>query len=50
MVRSSRFQSAILTDLLAAFETASGQQLDALWTFWFEAAETTVADVEALLA
>lgn len=37
-------------DVLAAFEAASGDELDDLWTFWFEAAETTPADVEALFA
>ncbi len=37
------------TDLLAAFEGASGYDLDALWTFWFESAQTTRADVEALV-
>jgi hypothetical protein len=35
-------------DVLTAFEAASGQDLDGLWRFWFEAAETTPADVEAL--
>ncbi|HEV2107107.1 MAG TPA: M1 family aminopeptidase [Thermomicrobiales bacterium] len=37
------------SDLLAAFEHASGEDLDALWHFWFEAAETTPADVEAVV-
>lgn len=37
-------------DVLAAFEAASGDELDNLWHFWFEAAETTPADVEALFA
>lgn len=36
-------------DLLAAFESASGQQLDTLWSFWFETAQTTRADVETLV-
>ncbi|HEV2127950.1 MAG TPA: M1 family metallopeptidase [Thermomicrobiales bacterium] len=31
-----RFDVATPTDLLAAFEEASGQQLDDLWTLWFE--------------
>ena len=44
------FEIAEPVDLLAAFETASGQDLDELWRVWFEAAETTPADVEALLA
>ncbi len=38
------------SDVLAAFEAASGQELSELWHFWFEAAETTPADVEALFA
>ncbi len=37
------------SDLLAAFEHASGEDLDDLWTTWFEAAETTPADVEAVV-
>lgn len=37
-------------DLLDAFEDASGQRLDQLWRFWFQEAQTTAADVEALLA
>jgi aminopeptidase N len=37
-------------DVEAALEAASGQELDELWRFWFEAAETTPADVEALFA
>ena len=37
------------TDLLAAFESASGQDLQALWTRWFESAVTTWAEVEALV-
>ncbi len=44
------FGIAYPDDLLAAFEMASGQDLDPLWTFWFESAETTVADVEALIS
>jgi len=44
------FAIAEPTDVLAAFETASGQDLGELWRFWFEAAETTPADVEALVA
>lgn len=36
-------------DLLRAFETASGQDLGEVWSFWFEEALTTPADVEALL-
>jgi aminopeptidase N len=37
-------------DLLSAFEAASGQSLGDLWAFWFESAQTTPADVEALVA
>ncbi|MEZ4530915.1 MAG: hypothetical protein R2855_07755 [Thermomicrobiales bacterium] len=37
-------------DLLAAFEGASGQELDQLWSFWFESAQTTPADVQTLAA
>lgn len=37
------------SDLLAAFEHASGEDLDALWHFWFESAGTTPADVEAVV-
>jgi hypothetical protein len=37
-------------DVLGAFETASGEDLDALWGFWFEeAGATTVEDVEAVI-
>lgn len=36
-------------DLLAAFESASGQSLQELWSFWFDDAQTTPADVEALV-
>jgi hypothetical protein len=35
-------------DLRAAWETASGQDLDALWTHWFEEAEATLDEIEAL--
>ena len=43
------FGIAAPEDLLAAFETASGVELDDLWTFWFQTAVTTEADVLALL-
>jgi hypothetical protein len=36
-------------DLLAAFETASGESLQELWDFWFDSAQTTPADIEALV-
>jgi hypothetical protein len=44
------FAIAEPVDLLATFEAASGAELDEVWRVWFEAAETTPADVEALLA
>lgn len=34
-----RFAVAVPADLLAAFEAASGEDLDELWRHWFEAAE-----------
>ena len=34
-----RFAVAVPADLLAAFEAASGQDLDELWRHWFQAAE-----------
>jgi aminopeptidase N len=37
-------------ELLAAFDTASGKDVGALWTFWFDSADATAADVEALLS
>ncbi|MGE3798988.1 MAG: M1 family aminopeptidase, partial [Thermomicrobiales bacterium] len=36
-------------DLLNAFETASGSDLNALWNLWFNAATTTPSDVQELL-
>jgi hypothetical protein len=36
-------------DLLAAFEAASGEELDALWREWFNEAETTPDDVRELV-
>lgn len=36
-------------DLLEAFEATSNQELGDLWTFWFLSAETTPADVQALI-
>jgi len=44
------FRIAEPDDLLDAFEIASGRQLGDLWQFWFQAAETTAQDVQALLA
>ncbi len=44
------FAIAEPSDVLAAFEAASGEDLGELWRFWFEAAETTPADVDALVA
>ena len=46
---SFRLGIAEPADLLAAFESASGQSLEALWSFWFESANVTRADVEALV-
>jgi hypothetical protein len=43
------FRIAEPDDLLDAFEAASGQQIGELWRFWFLAAETTAADVQALI-
>lgn len=37
-------------DLQAAWETASGRDLDDLWEFWFEDATATPEDVEQVLA
>jgi aminopeptidase N len=37
-------------DLQAAFENASGQDLDDLWHTWFNSATTTTSDVEEVLA
>ena len=37
------------SDLLAAFEAASGQSLQALWTLWFESADVTPGHVEELV-
>ncbi len=47
--RDYAYRIAEPEDLRAAFEEASGEDLKALWRFWFEAAETTVEDVDALL-
>ena len=44
------FRIAEPGDLLAAFETASGDELDALWSRWFEQAETTPSEVDQLLS
>jgi hypothetical protein len=47
---ASKYSFGIATpdDLLHCFEVASGQSLDDLWSFWFEEADTTPADVELL--
>ncbi len=37
-------------DVLTAFEVASGQDLAELWAFWFLRADTTRADVDAVIA
>ncbi len=44
-----RFRVAEPSDLLAAFEAASGGSLGALWARWFEQAVTTPDDVERLV-
>ena len=36
--------------MLAAFETASGQELGATWTFWFEQTGTSIEQVDAVIA
>ncbi len=46
---SQSFRIAAPDDLLEAFETAAGRDLGSLWTYWFESADTTIADVHALL-
>ena len=43
-----RFRIAEPADLLAAFEDASGKELDALWRHWFEAEELTAEEIEAI--
>jgi Peptidase family M1 domain len=37
-------------DLRAAFETASGQDLDALWSHWFDEAAMTQEEIEEIVA
>ncbi|MEA2594431.1 MAG: hypothetical protein QOF01_900, partial [Thermomicrobiales bacterium] len=44
------YGNATPDDLRTAFERASGSDLQELWRFWFNAAETTRADVEQVLA
>ncbi|MEA2585316.1 MAG: hypothetical protein QOF33_3401 [Thermomicrobiales bacterium] len=44
------YDNATPDDLRTAFERASGSDLQELWRFWFNAAETTRADVEQVLA
>lgn len=44
------YRIATPADLRAAFETASGQDLGALWQEWFDAATTTPQQVEAVVA
>lgn len=44
-----RFGVSSPADLRRAFERASGEDLDPLWSFWFEERATTAADVDALL-
>ncbi|MFM9108274.1 MAG: M1 family aminopeptidase, partial [Chloroflexota bacterium] len=49
---SRRFQFGIMTpsDLRAAFEAASGQDLSATWTRWFDSASLTTDDLAAIAA
>lgn len=44
------YRNATPDDLRAAFERASGQDLTDFWHVWFNAAETTPADVEQVVA
>ena len=44
-----RFAVSTPDDLRHAFEGASGDDLDMLWSFWFEEEATTTADVDAIL-
>jgi len=44
------FDNASPDDLRDAFEEASDRDLSELWRFWFNAAETTAADVERVFA
>jgi hypothetical protein len=44
------FRIAEPSDLLAAFETASGRELDELWSHWFERADTSPEEVDQLLS
>lgn len=44
------YRNATPDDLRSAFERASGSDLSELWRFWFNAAETTPADVERVVA
>jgi aminopeptidase N len=37
-------------DLRAAFERASGQDLSALWSHWFDEAAMTAEEIDALAA
>jgi aminopeptidase N len=36
-------------DLLTAFEEASGENLDELWSFWFNQANATTRDLNEVL-
>ncbi|MDQ3657234.1 MAG: hypothetical protein M3457_19445 [Chloroflexota bacterium] len=44
-----RFAVSTPDDLRRAFEGAGGENLDTLWSFWFEEEATTTADVDAVL-
>ena len=44
------YQIAEPEDLLAAFETTAGRNLDELWRFWFLGADATEQDIDRVLA
>jgi aminopeptidase N len=44
-----RFAVSEPGDLLAAFEEASGEELDELWSFWFNQANATTNDLNEIL-
>ncbi|HVL23330.1 MAG TPA: M1 family aminopeptidase [Thermomicrobiales bacterium] len=47
--REFRFGIATPDDLRRVLEESSGEDLDALWVFWFEDKGATIADVDAVL-
>lgn len=48
-VEDYQFKISTPEDLRRAFDAAAGQSVDDLWTFWFESAVTTVADVQTVV-